>query len=483
MVVSASHVGGVTAGQEIAATDTWVVEQLLAGPDHEVCLRLGAVPITRDELRAEVDARVAELTAAGLRPGGSVVLRLPPSRDYVLSLLAAWRIGAQVALLDHRFTAYEVELALTRLAPQFVISAAGVSGGLLRGYADLSPVLEHRDGQPAGTGHALLQLSSGSTGPSKVIGRTVADLLTEIARYRQLDGYQRRGERVVLLASMVHVLGLVGGLLYGLAAGVEVVLPEFLTTSAILDAVAADPRPTTILGVPFHIGLLAAVAEVRPGLSPRLSNLVRMTVGGEVVREPVRRAFTDRYAVPLGVMYGMTEVGVIATDLFGRNWPDLAPVPGMTMREDSGQLLIARPQSPYVGLIDPTRWVDGWLYTKDAGRVDERTGLIRVTGRLDSQVSVGGLKVDLTEVEHTLADLPGVAEVVVAHDGVIRAFVSFAPPDQARSLDGELATRLAAYKRPQQISVLPRLPRTPSGKLVRDLRALRAAATSEPAQQ
>jgi acyl-coenzyme A synthetase/AMP-(fatty) acid ligase len=469
--VSASHVAGVTAGQEMTTTGTWVDEHLLAGDGSQVCLRLGAAPVTRDGLRAEVDARVRELTTAGLRPGGSLALRLPPSRGYVVSLLAAWRIGAQVALLDHRLTAYEVELALARLAPQFVVSAAGVAGGLLRGYADLSPVTERRDGQPARTAHALLQLSSGSTGPSKVIGRTAADLVAEIARYRQLDGVAVRGERVVLLASMVHVLGLVGGLLYGLAAGVELVLPEFLTSAAILDAIAADPRPTTVLGVPFHIGLLAAVDP-----APRLPNLVRMTVGGEVVREPVRRAFTDLYAVPLGVMYGMTEVGVIATDLSGRDWPGLAPVAGMTVREDSGQLAIARPESPYVGLVDPTRWVDGWLYTKDAGTVDGRTGLIRVTGRLDSQVSVGGLKVDLTEVEHTLASLPGVAEVVVAHDGVIRAFVSFDPPEQARSLDGELATRLAGYKRPQQISVLPRLPRTPSGKLVRDLRALRAAA-------
>jgi 3-hydroxy-4-methylanthranilate adenylyltransferase len=476
--VSASHLGGVTARQEMTATGTWVDEHLLAGPGHEVCLRLGATAITRDELRAEVDAQARALTAAGLRPGGSVALRLPPSRGYVVSLLAAWRIGAQVALLDHRLTGYEVELALSRIAPQFVVSATGLAGSLLRGYAELSPVVEQREGEPARTGHALLQLSSGSTGPSKVIGRSAADLLTEIGRYQQLDGYPARGERVVLLASMVHVLGLVGGLLYCLATGVDLVLPEFLTSSAILDAVAADHRPTTILGVPFHLGLLAAVDP-----APRLSNLVRMTVGGEVVREPVRRAFTDRYAVPLGVMYGMTEVGVIATDLSGRYWPRLAPVPGMTVREDGGQLRIARPESPYVGLIDPTRWVDGWLHTKDAGTVDGHSGLIRVTGRLDSQVSVGGLKVDLTEVEHTLAELPGVAEVVVAHDGVIRAFVAFDPPEQARDLDAELATRLATYKRPQQINVLPRLPRTSSGKLVRDLRALGAAATSAPAQR
>ncbi len=475
--MSASHVGGITARQEMTTTGNWVDEHLLAGPGREVCLRLGPLPVTRDELRADVDARVRELTVAGLLPGGSLALRLPPSRSYVVSLLAAWRIGAQVALLDHRLTGYEVDQALTRIAPQFVVSATAVTGGLLRGYAELSPVTEHHDGRPAGTGHALLQLSSGSTGPSKVIGRTAADLVTEIARYRQLDGYPRGGERVVLLASMVHVLGLVGGLLYGLAAGVEVILPQFLTSAAILDAVAADPRPTTVLGVPFHIGLLAAVDP-----APRLPNLVRMTVGGEVVRDPVRQAFTDRYGAPLGIMYGMTEVGVIATDLSGRDWPQLAPVPGMSVRDDSGQLLIARPDNPYVGLIDPTRWIDGWLHTKDAGAVDAQTGLIRITGRLDSQVSVGGLKVDLTEVEHTLADLPGVAEVVVTHDGVIRAFVSFDPPGQARALDAELATRLAGYKRPQQITVLPRLPRTSSGKLVRDLRALHAAATSQPAQ-
>ena len=65
------------------------------------------------------------------------------------------------------------------------------------------------------------------------------------------------------------------------------------------------------------------------------------------------------------------------------------------------------PATPYVGLIDPTRWSDGWLHTKDAGTVDPDTGLVTILGRLDSQVSIGGLKVDLTEVEHTLAGFAG----------------------------------------------------------------------------
>jgi len=117
------------------------------------------------------------------------------------------------------------------------------------------------NGQPAATGHALLQLSSGSTGPSKVIGRTAANLVAEVDRYTRIDGVPRPGERIVVLASMVHVLGLVGGLLYGLHAHARLVVPDRLTGRDVLRAVGAEPEPTTVLGVPFHIELLASVDE------------------------------------------------------------------------------------------------------------------------------------------------------------------------------------------------------------------------------
>ena len=62
---------------------------------------------------------------------------------------------------------------------------------------------------------------------------------------------------------MVHVLGLVGGLLYGLHAGVQLVFAERLTAEGILAAVAGGPEPTTLLGVPFHTELLAASPRTR----------------------------------------------------------------------------------------------------------------------------------------------------------------------------------------------------------------------------
>jgi 3-hydroxy-4-methylanthranilate adenylyltransferase len=452
----------------------WVDDTLLAGGaahDRDSCLWLGR-PVDRGTLRGLVAQQQHELRAAGLAAGGTVCLRLPPSLGYVASLLAAWRIGAQVSLLDHRLTQYEVDRALQRLAPQVLVQAAGApprAGGAMRGYAEVTTTaLARAGGRPAATGHALVQLSSGSTGPSKVIARTASDLVGELDRYGQLDGYPVRGERIVCLASIVHVLGLVGGLLHSLHAGTELVFADRPTPDGILAAVAAGDRPTMILGVPFHAELLTSVAA-----PPSLPQLARMVVAGELVRPHVPAAFAARFGVPLGTMYGMTELGVIATDLDGRHHPAVAPAPGMTLRVEAGELLVRMAASPYIGLVDPTRWSDGWLHTRDAAAADRATGRVTILGRLDSQVSIGGLKVDLTEVEQSLAALPEVAEVVVVHDGMIRAYLALREGAAVAGVERAITEQLATFKRPRDIQVLPSLPRTASGKIVRDHAALR----------
>ena len=136
------------------------------------------------------------------------------------------------------------------------------------------------------------------------------------------------------------------------------------------------------------------------------------------------------------------------------------------------------PASPYIGLSDPTRFADGWLRTKDAATIDPSTGLVTILGRLDSQISVGGLKVDLTEVEQTLAAVPDVAEVVVVHDGDIEAYLALAADSTVDTVWQVITGELAAFKRPRRLHVLDRLPRTATGKLVRNPAALREAAAS-----
>ncbi|TCO49599.1 acyl-CoA synthetase (AMP-forming)/AMP-acid ligase II [Kribbella antiqua] len=455
----------------------WVDEVLLAGPANDICFRLTqpadgtSVPIDRAKLRRLVRDRQSELAEAGLRPGGAAALRLPPSMAFVTHLLAVWRSGGQAILLDHRLTEYEVRRAIERLVPQVVVEPERPIPAGLRTFFEVDTAVASYSGHPAGTTHAVVQLSSGSTGPSKVIGRTAEDLVEEVLRYTRIDGVPLRGERLILLPSMVHVLGLVGGLLYGLHAGVELVPPARLTGDAIVQAIASGRTPATVLGVPFHIGLLASVQ--RP---PNLPQFKRMTTGGELVPASVSQSFEIKYGVPLANMYGMTEVGVIGTDLAGVHRPAIRPAPGIEVREVDGELHVRRPESPYLGLSDPARWSDGWLHTRDAGAVDPTTGLVTIRGRLDSQVSVGGLKVDLTEVEYTLGTLRGVEAAVVVFDGSITAYVQLRERRDRDHLEADLAQRLAAYKRPRTLHILDQLPRTTTGKLVRDLTVLRKAA-------
>jgi 3-hydroxy-4-methylanthranilate adenylyltransferase len=441
-----------------------LVDEVLFGDAGGASLRLGSA-VSPDVLRRNVAAVEAE---ARVGPGDVLALRLPPSPALVYTLLAGWRAGAQVVLLDHRLTDHEVTAALELLAPRALVSAESGYGGPLLGHHQVRTRIDRFPGRPAESDHVLVQLSSGSTGPSKVIGRTAAGLAAELERYARTPGMPGRGDRIVVLGSLIHTYGLIGGLLYGLHAGAEVVVPDQLTSNGIIDAIAAGSAPTTVLGVPVHMELLAAT-----GGRDALPQLAGAVSAGEVIRPELPAAFAERYGVPLGECYGMTETGLIAMDVAGAHRPAVGPpAPGVEVRLDGGELLVACPESPYLGQVDEARWVDGWLHTRDAAEIDA-AGAVRVLGRLDSQVNVGGTRIDLSEVEHTLAALPLVSEAVVVFDRKIEAYVALRDPARLADVEAELTTRLASFKRPR-LNLVERLPRTSSGKRRRDLPALRA---------
>src|SRR6266851_6462804 len=127
------------AGTALPATGEWVATTLLAGDPADVCLWIGR-PVSRRDLGDLVARREQELRAAGLRAGGTVTLHLPPSLAYVASLLAAWQVGAQVSLLDHRLAPGEVQRALDRLAPQVAVEPGQVTGSAMSGYADAEAI-------------------------------------------------------------------------------------------------------------------------------------------------------------------------------------------------------------------------------------------------------------------------------------------------------------------------------------------------------
>ncbi|MEV0404469.1 fatty acid--CoA ligase family protein [Actinoallomurus sp. NPDC050550] len=442
-----------------------------AHPGERPFLVHGEHTVTRAETRAAVEWEAGVFAGHGVGEGHTVMLQVPPSCTQIEALLALWSLGAQVMLVDHRLKPSEVDTLRALCRPQYLVRA-----GAGRSPLGFEPRYELvtvccPDGAPAATAHRLVQFSSGSTGVPKVIGRTPASLSEEIDRFTRIAGMPTAGERVLLLSSTAHSFGLIAGLLHSLVAGGAVVFARRVSAKDIL-AAAERHDVQAVFGTPFHYELLSTARTL-----PDLPALRVAVSGGEIMPPETAARFADRFGLAVGESYGTTETGVIAMDVSGATRPSVGPAaPGIRLRIHSGEVEVRLPEgSPY--LVDPDggRYVDGWLRTHDRAALDP-DGNVRLLGRGDSLVVVGGLKLDLAEVEAVLRAHPGVTGAVVVHAGAVEAYVATGP-DGALS-PGELLRwcrdRLADYKVPRVIQVLADLPRTSNGKLVRRRDALLA---------
>lgn len=436
--------------------------------------------VHRDESVSQAEVRGAAVREArlfagqGISRGSTVGLQMPPSFTQVEVLLALWRLGAQVMLFDHRLKPAEVKRLAATCRPQFMIRAGSQRQSALGFQPRYEVATESRGpGAPATTDHRLVQFSSGSTGVPKIIGRTGQSLASEIERFGVVAGMPGNGSRILLLSSTSHSFGLIGGLLYALAAGATVVFAPRVSAREILRT-AQEHRVNAIFGVPMHFELLGTVTT-----SPALPDLRCAVSGGELMPQEVAGRFAERFGVPVGEAYGTTETGIIAMDVSGALRPAVGrPQHGMVLRIRDGSLDVALDTSPYLFDSGGDCYRDGWLHTNDRAHLDA-DGAVHLRGRADSLVVVGGLKVDLAEVEQVLGAHPEVEHAVLVHTTVIEAYVTVhagsGDPDSGDLLRW-CRGRLADYKLPRVIRVLESLPRTANGKLVRQPAVLHAAA-------
>jgi O-succinylbenzoic acid--CoA ligase len=209
--------------------------------------------------------------------------------------------------------------------------------------------------------------------------------------------------------------------------------------------------------------MLARVLEAggRPG--PRLRRV--LLGGGPVPAGLVRRAVEAGF--PVSQTYGLTEACSMVTvaepddlETAGRPLPGI----GLALGSD-GEISVHGPT--VVG-----EWAT--LRTGDLGHLDEDGRLI-VLGRKSDTIVTGGENVAPAEVEAVLEEHPNVAEAGVfarAHpqwgESVTARIVPRGEPaPTAGELRAHCAQRLAGYKVPKAFELAERLPRTPSGKLLR----------------
>jgi acyl-coenzyme A synthetase/AMP-(fatty) acid ligase/acyl carrier protein len=458
-------------GAPTAAVDSpsWWGERLLGRRDDDDVWVLADRAVTYRELRKQVGVVATRLAAEGVGYGSSVALRMPPSLTLLYAMLAAWSRGAQVMLIDIRSTAFEVDRLLRMCEPQFLLSAQPVSLATRYLVEDVPFASARRaTGRPASPDVCLVQTSSGSTGQPKVIGRSSASLLAELERYAALEGMPRAGERVLLLNSIIHTMGLVGGILHGLNSGAQMVFPSRIRAETIVET-ARTTESSAIFGVPIHFDLLA-----RSDLGS-LPSLRLAVSAGELLPPRVWTQFRQRYGIPISPVYGTTETGVIAADLTAGPEPPILgrPTAGLEVDVVAGELWVRMERTPYLWADRADRFHDGWLRTFDQCEQDSVSGVLAYHGRADSVVAIGALKVDLTEVELTLLRHPHVREAVVVFGDVIEAYLGCDPQLTATDIAGWCQSRLSDFKVPKFFRLSGALPRNANGKLIRNREVLR----------
>jgi acyl-CoA synthetase (AMP-forming)/AMP-acid ligase II len=131
----------------------------------------------------------------------------------------------------------------------------------------------------------------------------------------------------------------------------------------------------------------------------------------------------------------------------------------------------------YVGMDDLTEYFtpDGFFLTGDIGRFIHGDGLV-ITGRKKDLIVRGGENISAVEIEDVIAAHPDVHDIAVVSmqhprlgEGVCAFLVASASVTDAELIAFIHAHGLARQKTPEHFEFVDALPRTPSGKVRKDV--------------
>ena len=481
--------------------------------------RLGLVDelgeLTYRELDARCDAFAAALQALpGVAPQ-QIGIMCRNHRGFIVALVAASRIGADVLLLNTAFAGPALAEVVDREGVDTVVYDEEFTDTVDRALANNPGVTRivgwtdgavHENGltveglaarhggqrpQPTGRKGKIILLTSGTTGTPKGAQPTSSGGATELKALLERVPW-RAEETTVIAAPMFHAWGYSQLLFAGLMADTIVMRRKFdpEATLQLIDRYQA----TGLVVVPVMFDRIMDLPdEVRNRYSCR--SLRFATASGSRMHPEVVIRFMDEFGDVIYNNYNATEAGMIATatpeDL--RVAPDTAgkPVHGTEIRildEDHRELprgevgqIFVRSGTLFEGYTSGATktFHEDFMASGDVG-YQEDAGRIFVVGRDDEMVVSGGENVYPIEVEKILAGHSDVAEATVI--GVddqqfgqrLAAFVvlrdgAAATPD---TLKAHVRESLANYKVPREIHVLGELPRGSTGKILRnELRA------------
>jgi len=445
------------------------------------------------ELKKKIDFAADRLREAGLVKGACVGLHYASGLEYIILAYALWKCGATVVPIAVELVPEEKARICREIRLDSILSGSGSSKvfeGLQEengselwadvAFIPMKPCREHPPGFST-LNAAFVRFTSGTTSASKGVilsHETVFDRICAANDVLQICS----ADKVVWLLSMSYhfTVSIVSYLSFG--ATIVVCRDHFGTT--IID-MAADSGATFIYGSPVHYRAMAKSRSTRP-----LPHLRIAISTATQLRTETAKAFRKRFGIPLSEAYGIIEVGLPCINL--DNPVDKAgsvgrPLPTCEIRmKDLGvgtdlKAIEFRGKGFLDAYYDPWRtreetMPDGWFATGDLGKLDDE-GYLYILGRSKEMISVAGMKFFPQETEAVLESHPAVREAYVfplpsgMFGEVPHAQVVLEKEFENQITCSELRDfcrqQLSLFKIPEKIVFTDRMPRTASGKLIR----------------
>ena len=443
----------------------------------------------------ELFARSAGLSGAfaarGVRRGDVVMTLLGSRVEWVLALLACWRMGAVALPCNPQLRRKDLELRARAADPKLAVGEARYLGELPGGipYMDMEDLARVFDeDRPQEAPGAVESLDPGDPAAIVFTSGTTGEPRGIVYPQRYLGGQRLQAE---------HWFGARAGEIAWCTAAPgwskstrnAFVAPWLGGAAAVLHDGRFDPaerlRLCEELGVnvlcqaPTEYRMLAKHADLAP-----IPSLRRLVSAGEPMEPEAIRIFREQLGLPIGDGYGQTETGPVSGMRPGEDDPARdgsmgRPLPGIETRIVDGELQLKASSSPtfFSHYLDGERFEGEWWPTGDRVREDE-DGYLWFEGRADDLILSSGYRIGPFEVESALVSHPAVAEAaaVAAPDpergAVVRAIVVLregrSPSDElARELQEHVKAQTAPYKYPRIVEFADALPKTPSGKIKR----------------
>jgi long-chain acyl-CoA synthetase len=453
------------------------------------------------------------LLELGVRSGDRVMIVCENCRALVAILLALARLDAWPVLVSSRMSAREVDEIRDHCGARRVLYTTPVAvqarehakrhGADIQEATPVGPIAvgplyenvepEPVDAEPAQRVAALIY-TSGTTGLPKGVMLTHRNLLFVAAASAKIRSLTP-SDRLYGALPMSHAVGLSVVLLGSLLSGAT------LYPAARFDPVTAigaleKEHLTVVLGAPSMFSLFVDYAKLRALTSFKFPDLRIISSSGAPLQPALKAQVESLFGMTLYNGYGVTEcspnisqavVGERRTDTsVGRILPgievqligaDQKPVPD----GEVGELWVRGPNvmKGYYRAPEETAAAitsEGWFNTRDLARLGN--GYLFIVGRTKELIIRFGENVYPAEVEAVLNSHPAVVRsavigrtVVGAHGGEeIIAYVQLAPssPTSETDLAQYAAQHLAPYKRPTRILLVPSMPLTPTGKVIKD---------------